>query len=110
MSTRPFVATTFHDHEPSRVYGPFPTQDAASNWLMANLGPTDAGVVHEVQPTRTKPALSAEAWMLVRMLKAMTTRHPFGRIDVPKTVAYLDKQYGAKNLYAAIDAINQEYK
>lgn len=111
--TQPFVATTFHDNEPSRVYGPFLTRDAACDWLMDNLGPTDAGVVHEMQPAQTvngKPALTAEAWMLVRMIKAMATRNPLGQLDVMRVISHLNKQYGTKQLYAAIDAINQEYR
>lgn len=57
-----------------------------------------------------KPALTAEAWMLVRMLKAMATRNPLGGLDVVKVISHLHKQYGVKNLNAAIDAINQEHK
>ena len=114
----PFVATTFHDNEPSRVYGPFPTQDDASNWLMDNLGPTDAGVVHEVQPAQQvngKPALTAEAWMLVRVLvAALRVRECQPAMacsaDVTKTINYLHKHYGVKQLYDAIDAIRGQYK
>lgn len=110
MTTQPFVAVTFHEHEPMRVHGPFQSQDAACDWLMGTLGQDEAGSVLGVQPVVGKPALTAEAWMLVRMLKAMTRRHPFAQIDVPKVIAYLYKQYGVKDLHAAIDAINQEYK
>lgn len=43
-----FVVNMFFDFEPSRIYGPFDTEDAASDWLdtQTEFG---AAVIHEVR-------------------------------------------------------------
>lgn len=58
------------------------------------------------------PPMTAEAWMLVRILAEMHRTYSAARhsVDTAKTMAYLFQQYGREQLFAAIDTVRSETK
>lgn len=56
------------------------------------------------------PPMTAEAWMLVRALKAAQQPRPFANRDLVSVIDYLHFRYGREQLYQAIDCVNKEYR